>query len=96
MGLTAEVTALSVAGAQVVFLLAPEVGGSALIHDRSAVRAQNIMPENIPISPIFVGRRRVCLAALAASAIASVQIGSWVFSKIIHSLSGLWMTFLLL
>ena len=41
MGLTAEVTALSVAGAQVVFLLAPEVGGSALIHDRSAVCAEH-------------------------------------------------------
>ena len=51
--------------------------------------AQNIMPENIPISPIFVGRRRVCLASLAASAIASVQMASWVFSKIFHSVSGL-------
>ena len=50
--------------------------------------AQNIMPENIPISPILVGLRRVCRASLTASAMDSVQIGSWVFSKITHSLSG--------
>ncbi|MCQ4818579.1 hypothetical protein NE450_14575, partial [[Eubacterium] rectale] len=60
------------------FLILSETGRSALyrIEPQSA---QYIMPENIPISPIFVGRRRDCRACFTASAMASVQIGSWVF-----------------
>ena len=54
------------------------------------------LPENIPISPIFVGRRRDCRACFTASAMASVQMGSWVFSKMTHSLSGFLIVFLLL
>lgn len=95
MCLAADIASLPIAGTKVVFLIPPEVGSPALIHDAAEIGTVHHAGNHSHFTHLCW--TSACLPCdLTASAIASVQIGSCVFSKTAHSLSGFWMTFFLL